>query len=67
MMQMKEYKEVPQFAPSAAPGENSTSPGENTWNKLKNNAYTYSYYYRYNLYIARVCLCVCVCCGRLLK
>lgn len=57
MMQMKEYKEVPQDAPPAAPGGNATSPGE-----IKNTSgrriHIQSYYYRYILYIARVCLCV---------
>lgn len=54
---MKEYKEVPQDAPPAAPGGNATSPGE-----IKNTSgrriHIQSYYYRYILYIARVCLCV---------
>lgn len=30
MMQMKEYKEVPQDVPPPAPGANNTSPGKNT-------------------------------------
>lgn len=55
---MKEYKEVPQDAPPAAPGANATNPGEITNTSGRR---IHSYYYRYILYISRVCLCVCGC------